>query len=555
MKHTKRRAVALGFALSLAVSGTAVAGHHDRDGKRHDRQQHDRDHDRDHDRRDGWGHWPGRDVHRRTIFVTTSADTADANPDDGRCADDRGKCSLRAAVANVADGGTVSLRKVRSVTLSAPEGDIDLVRDVKITGFGATIDLSGLGDRAFDVAEGVTASISKLTITGGAPAAGESGGAIRNAGTLHLDKVTATGNTVSGEGASGGAIFTTGTLRVSQSRLAGNTATRAGGAIEANGGTTHVDRSVLVDNATGPMPGNGGALHLTGAGVVEVTRSHVRDNTAAAEGGGLWNSAGGQMRVSWTVLVDNVAEGVEATNGGGALFNDGGTLTVEHSKVAGNSAPNGSGSGGGIFNDGGTLVVDRTTISGNDAQRAGGGVETVDGIVTIERSSLASNEIGPNPGNGGGVHVSGPAADVTITTTRVVGNTAAREGGGLWAGGGDSIMRVTRSKIANNVTRGTAADDGGAGLFNNGGLLEISDSWVHGNDATTGSSSGGGILNLGTLSVVDTILDGNAAARAGGGIESSDVAGGGDATLVGVRLTDNSTGAAPGNGGWRPRAA
>ena len=54
----------------------------------------------------------------------------------------------------------------------------------------------------------------------------------------------------------------------------------------------------LFDNVAGSNPGNGGALHLTGAGEVTFDGGAVINNRAANEGGGLWNSADGTMNVT-----------------------------------------------------------------------------------------------------------------------------------------------------------------------------------------------------------------------------------------------------------------
>lgn len=504
---------------------------------------------------DGWG------ARRQVHSVDTTADTADARPGDGKCRDASGRCSLRAAVqeANARHGDeTIRLTRNKAYRLTlagagedrAKTGDLDLTDDVDIDGRGATIELDALGDRAFDVMAEVEASITGLTMRNGTPPSGESGGAVRSAGRLELRWSTLSGNRVEGTGASGGAVFNDGGhLEVVLSTLTGNSATRAGGGIEALGGRTTIGLSQLTDNETGPMPGNGGGFHLTGTGTVAVWASVVEGNRAAAEGGGLWNSATGTMSVTLTQVRGNVADGPLADNGGGGLFNDGGDLRVVASHVVRNEAPVGSGSGGGIFNGNGTLSVHHTIVDSNQANRAGGGIETVDGTTTIGSSTLRSNATGPAPGNGGAVHVSGNAAVVTIDRTQVVGNVAALEGGGLWAGAGASTMTVTRSTISRNSANGTGAANGGGGLFNKGGTLRVSRSSVTDNTAVVGSGSGGGILNLGTLEVTDTEIARNDAARAGGGIESSDVNGAGDATLHRVDLVDNSTGAAPGNGG------
>ncbi|HKJ56246.1 MAG TPA: hypothetical protein VJ978_09695, partial [Nitriliruptoraceae bacterium] len=106
-----------------------------------------------------------------------------------------------------------------------------------------------------------------------------------------------------------------------------NTSNRAGGGIEAVAGTTDLDRVDLSGNSTGAAPGNGGGLHLTGAGTVDITDSLVVTNTAAAEGGGLWNSATGTMTVGDTTISGNQAPV------GPDVFNDGGVFTVDGAPV------------------------------------------------------------------------------------------------------------------------------------------------------------------------------------------------------------------------------
>ncbi|MGY2067389.1 right-handed parallel beta-helix repeat-containing protein [Blastococcus sp. SYSU DS0619] len=372
----------------------------------------------------------------RDIRVTTTKDTVDHDLHDGTCADAWGECSLRAAVqqANASGGGTVVLAKKVAYALvlsgeddDAATGDLDVTSTVAIEGNGATVD--GRGEhRVFDVLAGGTLGLRYVTVTGGA-ALGEglpaSGGGVRNAGVLDVERSTITGNT----------------------------AVRAGGGIEASpGSTTTISRSTLSHNSTGAGPGNGGGLHLTGAGTVHVTRSVVTGNTAAAEGGGLWNSGAGTMTVDRSKVSGNTASGGEATMGGGGLFQDAGatgTLTVTRSEVRDNVADGASGSGGGILNDQGTVVVERSVVSGNSSMRAGGGIEANIGSTSLERTELNDNTTGAAPGNGGGLHLTG-AGDVRIDRSRVTGNTAAAEGGGLW-NSATGTMTVTRTDVRRNA--------------------------------------------------------------------------------------------------------
>ena len=89
--------------------------------------------------------------------------------------------------------------------------------------------------------------------------------------------------------------------------MSNNAAQRAGGGIETNGGSVDLDDVDLFDNDTGASPGNGGGVHVSGAGIVDYDGGEVRDNTASNEGGGLWNSALGVFTATNVVVCDNTA--------------------------------------------------------------------------------------------------------------------------------------------------------------------------------------------------------------------------------------------------------
>ncbi|MAT06226.1 MAG: hypothetical protein CL424_14405 [Acidimicrobiaceae bacterium] len=493
------------------------------------------------------------------IVVDSTADTVDAAPGDGTCADASGACSLRAAVqeADASDGAaliTVPAGDYRFTLTNgdgdedaSATGDLDVNSDIRISGFGATIDTDWL-DRAFDVSADGTLVVSGLTIVNGYAMGGEdpvvgSGGAIANAGSTTVQLVSFVGNRAEGPAASGGAILNTGDLTVRFSTFEANRATRAGGAIEANGGTTTIVRSSFTANTTGPEPGNGGAFHLTGAGEVEVSGSTFDANTATAEGGALWNSADGMMSITRSTVTGNTASGAEADQGGGGVYNDGGDLSIVGGTLFGNTADGEAGSGGGVLNNAGTVEITATDIIGNSANRAGGGIEANLGTTNLEFVRLEANTTGAAPGNGGGLHITGEG-DAEISTSTIVDNVAAAEGGGLWNGAG--TMNVIDSQISRNVASGAAADEGGGGLFNAGGTLTVEGSSIDENVADGEAGSGGGVFNdQGSLQVTDTVVSDNTSVRAGGGIEANV----GSTELSGIQLLRNRTGGAPGNGG------
>ena len=385
------------------------------------------------------------------------------------------------------------------------------------------------------------------------------GGAIYNdGGMLTVVNAQIINNVADGDAGSGGGILAQpgSVVTVTGGDINGNTSNRAGGGIEVNATMTNtvtVDLTGvrLSNNATGAAPGNGGALHITGPGTVNVISGLVSGNTAAAEGGGLWNSAVGTLNVTGVTLTGNTASGPEAENGGGALYNDGGTLNVTNSVIEQNVADGASGSGGGILNNGGTLNVSGGTFVGNSSNRAGGAIEDNAGAsVMLDDVDFFNNSTGAAPGNGGALHITG-AGNVSATGGMVNGNTAAAEGGGFW-NSAVGTLNVDGTRFANNVASGDDADQGGGALFNDGGMLTVTNSVLHGNVANGASGSGGGILaNAGsTLNVSDTMINDNTSNRAGGGIEvNATMTNTVTADLSSVTLDGNSTGAAPGNGG------
>tara|TARA_R110002049_G_scaffold4601_5_gene32561 strand:+ start:774565 stop:780117 length:5553 start_codon:yes stop_codon:yes gene_type:complete len=397
------------------------------------------------------------------------------------------------------------------------------------------------------------ATITDNTATG--DEATDGGGGIHNLGTLTVDRTSITNNVATGSAGSGGGLLNGSLAKFTDTVISGNTANRAGGGIEATAGSTTTLVGINLDaNEVGSSPGNGGGLHITGAGNATIDGGTVRGNTAAREGGGLWNGSG-TMTVTATLIEGNTASGDAGDDGGGGIFNNGGTLRINDAVIRDNVANGASGSGGGLFSLAGEVTIDNTTIAQNGANRAGGGIEIVDGDLGLTATDLIDNDADgtitggvANPGNGGGLHVSGMSGTtVTIDGGIVSGNSAGSEGGGLWNQSGSTLRVQNGIRISGNVASGDAADNGGGGIFNNGGTVEINDALINENSSEGTAGSGGGIFNDGGIvTVIGTEISGNSANRAGGGIESNGEA---STTLTLVDLLNNDTGPSPGNGG------
>ena len=300
--------------------------------------------------------------------------------------------------------------------------------------------------------------------------------------------------------------------------------------------------------------GNGGALAITAATTVTVTGGAFNQNNAPLSGGAIYLSATGTLTIDGTSFTDNQARGDAANQGGGAIYTNGGGLTVQNATFTNNRALGTSGSGGAILSpNGASLNIQASTFTNNRSERAGGAIETVGGATMVTGGSFVGNTAGTNPGNGGAIH-GGGTANVTVTDAAATGNRAS-EGGAYWisASGTLSLFGVT---VTGNIAEGASADQGGGGVYVDGGVLNVDsgtgDSVFSGNRASGASGSGGAILvNGGSATVFSTTFEQNRSQRAGGAVEVT-APGEGETVLtafVGSTFTQNVTGTAPGNGG------
>ncbi len=216
-----------------------------------------------------------------------------------------GAGTLRQALSNVCDGGTVTFQSGlgpitidselvidRSITINnANASTIIIQRNVLVGNF-----------RIFNINAGYTVSINGLTITAGvatAGGAGDFGGGIRNDGTLTLTNTTVSGNNANQHG---GGIYSLGPLTVINSTFSGNTTNTngaAGGGIATNG-TTFITNSTFSNNSAY----FGGGIFI-GGGTATITNCTVSNNTATSEGGGIRNDGTANLRN--TIVANNNA--------------------------------------------------------------------------------------------------------------------------------------------------------------------------------------------------------------------------------------------------------
>ncbi len=301
--------------------------------------------------------------HAATFVVDTTADTADAVPGDGICADSGGACSLRAAIqeANALAGDDIIELGAATYVLSgaagddlALSGDLDITGNLTLNGAGtaSTIIDGGGVDRVLDIdpsGAGVSVTIANLTVRNG-NAPGEAGGGIRNRGTLSLSNVTLAANS---SGINGGGLLNLGTLTLTNTTVSGNTANADGGGIYNGGGSTlTITASTLSGNSANSAGRNGGGLFNASGALATLTNVTVSGDSANNGGGGVFNSGG-------TATLTNVTLGDNGATLGGGIFNAAGTATLTNTLVAGSAG----GNCGGVITSGGNNLDDGSTCA------------------------------------------------------------------------------------------------------------------------------------------------------------------------------------------------
>jgi CSLREA domain-containing protein len=455
--------------------------------------------------------------------VNTTADTHDARPGNGVCADRTGKCSLRAAIeeADAEPSGSIILIEVPAGKYPLTLGTLSITSNlVSISGSGTAVLKEKGRFQLMNIARRVTAYISDVVMENGKAGTG-TGGALWNAGTTALTSVSIT----SSKAAQGGAIFN---AKLSRLTLTGSTVSNSAAANVPQRGT--------------PGGSGGGILN---AGLLTLNGSTVSGNVAGGGGPGSKSPAG------------NGGNGGGIANTGKVVAT-GSTITDNHAGPGGvglnGTEPSGNGGdGGGIYSVGSSTVsltdsVVEGNTSGNSGSTGGspspvagdgGGIWSGSGasMLTVSATTFTSNTGGEGTGgsgNGGAIFTKGTA---TIGSSTFIDNSGGVGTGGVGGSGGAienaGILSLTDSTLSNNVggAGGQSSDGGnGGGLSSSAGSATLSGDTFNGNAGGEGGNAapvgsgcgapgpggdGGAIYTAATLSMINSTLSGNTDGRGG----------------------------------------
>jgi hypothetical protein len=219
------------------------------------------------------------------------------------------------------------------------------------------------------------------------------------------------------------------------------------------------------------------------------------------------------VMASPTVTIEGLTIGPSLYFYGCGILNDQATLTINNCAVTAND---GQTLGAGISN-GGTLTINNSRISGNGLEYQGTGVGiSSSGTLIINNSIISNNHSAKGQTDGGGIYSSGM---LEITNSTIDGNSVGGPGGGIYNLG---VAIITSSTISGNFSGGgypgpQTGPGFGGGIFN-GGTLTISNSTISANSALTidqGPGCGGGIGNSGSLQIANSTISGNSGTNGG----------------------------------------
>jgi hypothetical protein len=217
--------------------------------------------------------------------------------------------------------------------------------------------------------------------------------------------------------------------------------------------------------------------------------------------------------------------GDDTADGGGAIYRDGGSLSVHFCNFENNHAP-ATGqdlAGGAIYGfGGGETIISSSTFTGNSASD-GGAVGSLNGDLWIVDTSFIDNHATGtegNPGNGGcggAIYIDGGDEVTTLCDVIIADNTAGAIAGGVFrvSNSDDGTFTMDKSTVSGN--RVTPMDDGNAGgLYLQGLALTVRDSTISHNE---GFYNGGIWINECRAILTNvTIAENTAFGSNGGGV-------------------------------------
>ena len=392
-------------------------------------------------------------------------------------------------------------------------------------------------------ADNTSLTITNATISGNqTKSSGKNGGGVfTNCRAVTINGASITDNICTSAGG-GVYAYSYTSLTITDSDISRNNASGNGGGVwfDADNDTNRAKQVLTIKGSTidgNTSNGNGGGVYTLGKTVTigasetktdsngKYIRSSISNNTAK-NGGGIYQSR--NVDGSSLTIRDTSIDGNTANNGaGGGIYAGVRTLTAASAEISRNSATS---DGGGVWfyiKDTGAsmdLTVEGSTLDSNTSGGNGGSVYTIAKKVDVKAHTEGS----------------------TITKSEISGSTAAKNGGGIYQylDVEGSALTISDTIIRNNTANGTGNNElGGGGVYANVRNMTLTSSEVKGN---TAAKHGGGIYknsegNDRYLIIDNSRIMGNTAGNQGGGVyDKSQLTLRNNTEITGNRLTTNT---------------
>jgi len=180
------------------------------------------------------------------------------------------------------------------------------------------------------------------------------------------------------------AVLGTGNVSFSNMTITGASAGAATGAgIAAGDDNLKISNCVISNNTT---TGSGGGIHVASGGTITVNNTTFSGNSSL-RGGAIYFFNFGNLVMDNCTISGNKATG---TNGGGGFYHYSNTATIRNSTISGNSATTSVG-GAMTLKNNAMVTIQNSTIANNSASTTGGGIHRALGTLSIESTIVAKN--------------------------------------------------------------------------------------------------------------------------------------------------------------------
>ncbi len=324
------------------------------------------------------------------------------------------------------------------------------------------------------------------------------------------------------DGIGGGvAVLDSATLRMNGVYVQENLAPVAGGGVAFVSDNTQYKSLIrgkyAGNRADGPR-GAGGAVYIASTESVSVG-GRYEENYATTSGGAIWANVP-EMSLSGDTFEGNTCGAAGPDEGGGAVYNYLGHISLRDMTFRNNHALGATSSGGAILTvRGGISTKDWHIFEDNSCGLRGGAVCLLTGDYNFGRTTFENNSATTAGARGGAIYAGGSMLRVRGSDLRA--NAARGQGGGIWASD-RTKLDMQNSTVVDNVAYGQTGEEAGAGgLYVAGDDVKIVQSTIGNNSALGGESARGGgmIVNgNGTALVRLSTVSGSTTTGSGGGV-------------------------------------